>query len=176
MIAPLQAHCDILILQHPNERRKAHSTARLVSKALINAKIMRGIVFDPEMLESELSGCEPFLLFPSPGSRDCRDVELSATSKVVVVDGTWSEAGKIVRRNPLLARLRHISFDQRLTSTYRIRRQPKEHCLSTIESIAYLLKLNAQARGTGAPDYDALLKGFDRMIELHLSRCSSPAT
>ena len=166
----MSAHCGLLILQHPHERRKYYSTARLLARAVIGAKILRGVAFRPGEIEEALSGNQAFLLFPSSSSLACESVPLSPRATVIVLDGTWSEAGKIYHRNPFLQSLPTISFSQPLRSNYRIRKQPKEHCLSTIESVAHMLRLNALGQGQEelAARYQALLAGFDAMVERQL--------
>ena len=80
------------------------------------------------------------------------------------------EAQKIVYRNPILKTFPSLSFSQALRSNYRIRKQPRANYLSTLESVAYLLKFNASAQGNieATIKYDSLLAGFDAMVEQQL--------
>lgn len=166
----VEAHCNILILQHPNEYRKYYSTAPLVTKALSNASIVRGIEFPPGEIEAALIGQRAYLLYPSPQAKDCEKIELSKSDTVVVVDGTWDEAGKLVYRNQFLKTLPHLTFNRPLRSNYRIRKQPREHYLSTIESVGHLLQLNAAASGKvqEAQKYEHLFEVFDLMVSKQL--------
>jgi DTW domain-containing protein YfiP len=158
------------MLQHPHERWKYYNTAKLATRGIQNSRVLRGVEFAPGVLEAELSGKDAYLLYPRKGASRCEDVVLSSKSTVVVLDGTWAEAGKILHVNPYLKTLPCITFEQPLRSTYRIRKQPRENYLSTIESISYLLKLNALAHGLTeqAKLYDRLLIGFALMIEQQL--------
>lgn len=171
LITPFKAHCNILILQHPHERRKYYSTARLTQRALINSRLMRGLIFDPGSIERALGAQIPYLLFPGADAIDCETIALDSSHTVIVVDGTWSEAGKVVRRNPFLSALPRISFNRPLRSNYRIRKQPRDHYLSTIESVGHLLQLNATANPATneIPPYDDLFTGFSRMVERQLA-------
>ncbi|NDC37562.1 MAG: DTW domain-containing protein [Proteobacteria bacterium] len=166
LIASFSAHVNTLVLQHPNERRKYYSTAKLLSTAVTNCTVMRGVEFDPEHLARITAGQNCYLLYPSREARDCSEVPLSNQETIIVVDGTWREAAKIVFRNPFLQSLPRLSFKEELQSRYRIRKQPKQGCLSTIESVAHLLKRNALVSGAAesVPRYDSLLEGFERMI------------
>jgi DTW domain-containing protein YfiP len=159
-----------LILQHPNEQKKHYSTAKLVAQGITNCRIVRGVEFEPGVIEKAIEGQEPYLLFPSPGAVSCETVALKPNSTVIVIDGTWSEAKKIVFRNPILRTLPTISFSQPLRSNYRIRKQPRDHCLSTIESIAHLLKLNAAGQGKldSVQQYESLLLGFEKMVDIQV--------
>ena len=170
LVPPFKAHCDLLILQHPRERTKYYSTAKIVRKAITNSHLMRGVDFEPGSLESALRERDAYVLYPAPGALDVESVELTEKSTVVVLDGTWSEAGKILTRNPYLRSIRALSFKAPLVSNYRIRRQPRAGCLSTIESIAHLLKQNAASHGRVdlIAQYESLLSGFDRMVNLQI--------
>lgn len=170
LVEPFTAHTNILLLQHPHERKKYYSTSKIVRRAITNLRLMRGVEFSSGELEGALAGQRPYLLFPSRTAVDCAAVELDTTSTVIVVDGTWDEAGKILFRNPQLHGLPCLTFAAPLRSNYRIRKQPREHYLSTLESIAHLLRINASARGLteATANYDRLLEGFDRMVSQQL--------
>jgi len=161
----------VLLLQHPHERRKYYSSAKLLQRGLTNSRLLRGIEFEADFLNRILSGQRPYLLYPAKNALDCETVELKEDCTVIVLDGTWIEARKILFRNPLLKQFPAVSFSRALRSNYRIRKQPKDHYLSTLESVTYLLKLNAEAFGKGqlASRYDSLFEGFSMMVEKQLS-------
>jgi DTW domain-containing protein len=170
LIEPFYAHCNVLILQHPRERRRYYSTAKLVLKAIVNSQLLRGIEFPQKLLEASIGHRTPYLLFPSSKALDCREVSLHSDTTIFVLDGTWSEAGKIFRRNPFIQSLACVSFRDALRSSYKIRKQPREGCLSTIESVAYLLALNGERRVSSSQlmNYESLLTGFNKMVEQQL--------
>ena len=170
LVSPFMAHCNILILQHPHERKKYYGTAKLALRALTNAKLLRGIQFEEGEIERATAGRDAYVLYPSKDAVDCETVSLSHNSTVIVIDGTWPEAGKIIHRNPYLKKIPALTFKRDIRSQYRIRKQPKDYCLSTIECIGHLLKLNAQATHSTShvEEYDRLFEGFDRMIEQQL--------
>src|SRR6185437_11532742 len=58
---------------------------------------------------------------------------------LVVVDGTWSQARKLVRLNPAMAALPRYAFRPSRPSEYRIRREPSEECVSTLEALIHVL-------------------------------------
>lgn len=167
---PFEAHCNFLILQHPNERKKYYSTARIVTKTLLNSKLMRGLEFEISEFNKYCSMDKTYLLFPDEEAKDCECIDLNQENTVIVVDGTWSEAKKIIKYNPILKTLPTLTFKRKLISNYRIRKQPKENYLSTLECIGYLLQLNSVA--FGHPDrakiYDSLFGAFNRMVEMQL--------
>lgn len=171
LVQPFEAHCNILLLQHPNERRKYYSTSKLVLSGIINSRLLRGVIFPESVLQSALGGSKPFLLYPGPEAADCEEFSLNRDSTIIAIDGTWSEAGKIVFRNPYLQGLPRISFKQALRSNYRIRKQPRERYLSTIESIGHLLMRNAAVSGRAdrCVEYQRLFDGFNQMVEKQLA-------
>lgn len=173
LIKQFDAHCNIIILQHPNERRKYYSTAKIVTRSIKNSRLLQGVEFEEKFLEEILSQTNPYLLFPGPDSRDCESFALNKSDTIIALDGTWSEAGKLLSRNPILKKLPKISFSRELRSEYKIRKQPKEKYLSTLESVGHLLKLNA-ACSTGLPqnciqNYQQLFTVFNTMVDRQLT-------
>ena len=60
---------------------------------------------------------------------------------VFVLDGTWKSVRKMIRLSKNLARLPMICFDPPAPSAYRIRREPRPQCYSTIEAIHQVIDL-----------------------------------
>lgn len=170
LVPPFKAHCQLTILQHPNEWRKYYSTVKLIKTGVLNARVLRGIEFESAQLEQVLPAASTYLLYPSKEAIDCEELDLDAATTIVAIDGTWDEAGKIMHRNPYLRTLRHVTFKRPLRSQYQIRKQPRDGCLSTLEAVAHMLKLNATAHGQVelASRYDALFAGFEQMVQRQL--------
>ncbi|MNY43974.1 DTW domain protein [compost metagenome] len=79
---------------------------------------------------------------------------------LVVPDGTWRKARKLLHCNPLLAALPRVTLAPGLQSRYRLRKAPMPGALSTIEAVVSALDiLEAPAQ------FDALLKPFDALID-----------
>ncbi len=176
-LPPFQAHANLLLLQHPNEWRKYYSTAKLVKQAITNTSLMRGVTFHAENLQEKILSHDTFLLYPGQDAVDCESVPLSDRSLIIVIDGTWDEAQKIVYRNPILHPVKRISFQKPLVSTYRIRRPPKGGYLSTVESVAHLLTLNATVSGCAhkIPTYQGLFTLFNEMVNRQLKHMGREA-
>jgi len=165
------AHTNFLVLQHPNEWRKYYSTAKLVKQTITNSTLLRGVLFEESHLHTAIDSYTPYLLYPGATSFDCEETPLSEQDLIIVLDGTWDEAQKIVYRNSMLHSIPRISFRRPLTSTYRIRKPPKGGYLSTVESVAHLLTLNAVTSGKAhmIPPYQGLFRSFDLMVERQLA-------
>jgi hypothetical protein len=84
-----------------------------------------------------------------------RDVTL------VVLDGTWSQARKLLRVNPAIAALPRVAFRPHAPSAYVIRREPADFCVSTIEALAAVLTV---LEPDGGP-FARLLDPFHAMVE-----------
>src|SRR5262249_28532165 len=85
---------------------------------------------------------------------------------LVVVDGTWTTARKMVARSRLLRALPRVSLLPEAPSAYRIRREPAAHCLSTVEAVVAALTM---LEGDGAR-FAPLLAAFERLVATQLAR------
>jgi DTW domain-containing protein YfiP len=124
-----------VILQHPRERDMPIGTARMASLCLPNSSLHVGRTWeDPSIL-----GAQPILLYPGPGARDILTDPPNGPVTLVCVDGTWSQAKGVVRDNPMLRALPRYAFSTPEPSQYRIRREPDERFVSTIEALMHVL-------------------------------------
>jgi DTW domain-containing protein YfiP len=141
-------------------------TARMAHLALPRSVLRVGLELDEDpVVRAIVDGPEPtYVLFPGPGARDLGELPRDRAITLVVLDGTWSQAAKLLRKNPRLAALPQVRFSPRRESRYRIRRQPAEHCLSTIEACAEALALLEPDAGR----IEELLAPFDAMVETQL--------
>jgi DTW domain-containing protein YfiP len=161
----------VLVLQHPNEFRKKNvSTVPLLSLVLKHFSKKIGYEFDANDILSEHQSLlgnnnqKPLLLFPGPDAvrlddpADARKTEIMYAAKpssdneifdvtpsqlLILFDGTWTEAKRMVNSSPsLLAACQQVQFTGNTKSIYdAIRREPQEHFISTLESCALVLQL-----------------------------------
>jgi len=156
----------VVFLQHPRERYVAIGTARMAHLALPGSRFLRGVTFDGvEELEAIANDPRAAILFPSPDAADLRTMaELPTT--LVVVDGTWSQARKLVQRSAVLQRLPRVRFNPTRPGNYRIRKEPAAHCLSTIEAVVEALGILE-----GEPErFTPMLRTFEGMIDHQLAK------
>ena len=161
LIPRLGSRTRVLLLQHPSEVDHALNTARLAALGLDNAQLRVGEVFDDLDQLLHQPGYTPRLLFPGEGAQTltAQDSE-SAPTLLVVPDGTWRKARKLLHLNPELAALPRVSLGATPVSRYRLRKAPSADALSTLEAVVHALEiLEAPA------SYSALLKPFDALIE-----------
>src|SRR5262249_28393036 len=83
--------------QHPRERRTPIGPARLARLCLPNSELHVGVALDgdPRVRAALEHGPPPYLLFPGPTAIDVDEARdrLPAAITLVVVDGTWWQAG-----------------------------------------------------------------------------------
>jgi len=174
LLAPFRLHCNLLILQHPKERRKYYGTAKIIEKSVRNARVEVGQEFSADILSPALGSGAAYLLFPGSGATQCSETNLERDSTLIVLDGTWSQANNMLRRSELLRTVPQISFSNEYISRYRIRGQPKAKCLSTIEAVAYYLiesslHLTQLERSSRIRSAYSLLEAFKVMVERQLA-------
>ncbi|WP_074860489.1 tRNA-uridine aminocarboxypropyltransferase [Ectopseudomonas oleovorans] len=161
LIPVLESRTRVLILQHPSEVGHALNTARLAALGLRNAELRVGEVFDdlPQLLaQSDYRAC---LLFPGDEAVVLTGyVPKEKPLLLVVPDGTWRKARKLLHLNPSLAALPRVSLGAVAPSRYRLRKAPAEGALSTIEAIVAALDVLEAPQG-----FEALLRPFDALIE-----------
>ncbi|MGB3127449.1 MAG: DTW domain-containing protein [Pseudomonas sp.] len=161
LIPSLDSRTRVLLLQHPSEVNHALNTARLAALGLNNAQLVVGEVFDD--LETLLSppGYRACLLFPADDAQPLNAYAPSDKPLLLVVpDGTWRKARKLLHLNPLLAALPRVTLAAGAVSRYRLRKAPGPGALSTVEAIVQALQVLEAPRS-----FDALLKPFEALIE-----------
>ncbi|QDH66976.1 tRNA-uridine aminocarboxypropyltransferase [Pseudomonas azotoformans] len=161
LIPSLDSRTRVLLLQHPNEVNHALNTARLAALGLNNAQLVVGEVFDdlPTLLNPP--GYQARLLFPADDAHPLQAYAPGAQPLLLVVpDGTWRKARKLLHLNPLLAALPRVTLVEGAVSRYRLRKAPGPGALSTVEAIVQALQV------LEAPvSFEPLLKPFDALIE-----------
>ena len=156
---------QLLVVQHPRERRVAIGTVRLLAAGLANARVVQAVRADAE-LGAALDAPGTALLFPGPSSLP--PGAFPELRRLVVVDGTWPQARKLVKLNPRLAALPRVGFVPRAPSSYRIRKEPAPHCLSTLEAVLEVL----EALEGDAARFQPLREAFTAMVD-HQLHCAA---
>jgi len=161
LIPRLDSRTRVLLLQHPSEVNHALNTARLAALGLVNAQLVVGEVFEelPALLNPP--GYQARLLFPDENAQPLQAYTPSDEPLLLVVpDGTWRKARKLLHLNPLLAALPRVTLAQGAVSRYRLRKAPGPGALSTVEAIVQALQV------LEAPtSFEPLLKPFEALID-----------
>lgn len=163
----IESRTRVIFLQHPRERRVAIGTARMAHLALPNSELHHGVDFTGHPRVESLARMpeRTAVLFPGAQAKAPADFADAPLENLIVVDGTWSQARKVVMRNPLLAGLPRIAFQPRRPSNYRIRAEPAEHCVSTIEAVVETLG----ALEGDQERFDSMLRTFEHMVDTQIA-------
>ncbi|MNK22972.1 DTW domain protein [compost metagenome] len=160
-IPSLSCRTRVVVLQHPSEARHALNTARLAVLGLEGARRVVGEYFS----ESDWSvpGHAPRLLFPGDGAEVLGPGyggDLGVPVSLIVPDGTWGHARKLLHINPALAALPRVMLPAGLSTRYRVRHADVPGALSTIEAVTHALNAIESPR-----NFDSLLDPFEALID-----------
>ncbi len=167
-VTPVDNRTGVIVVQHPRERNHPFGTERFARLGLNRVQIR---ICDPGAAgaATALADLPPntALLYPSPESREVSSLAASERpDHIVLVDGTWHQAKKLVREVDSLRSLPRVCLTPDAPSEYRIRRQPRADCLSTIEATVALLRvLEPDTHGL-----DGILVAFRRMVDRQIER------
>lgn len=161
LIPSLDSRTRVLLLQHPSEVNHALNTARLAALGLTSAELIVGEVFEDLPALLNRPGYQARLLFPADDAQPMQAYSESDEPLLLVVpDGTWRKARKMLHLNPLLAALPRVTLAAGGVSRYRLRKAPGPGALSTIEAIVQALQTLEPSAS-----FEPLLKPFEALIE-----------
>lgn len=182
-----------MVLQHTQEARHALNTGRLAVLGLQNSQLLVGECF-PELEAMITAAPQAWLLFPGAQAQrpqplpymnelpvntceafeNSHDVFVStreeghgaacAAPLLIVPDGTWRKARKIVQANPVLHHLPRVCLDGGEPSRYRVRKTTEPNAVATIEAIVRTLSMLEPDK-----DFSAVLYPFERLIAQQIS-------
>jgi DTW domain-containing protein len=159
-VKPFECSVKFVILMHPKEfrDRAGTGTGRILHQSIQNSELIVGARFEKnEKICAFLADPNffPCVLYPGSQALNLSSQEVLAsfgsqisglTPLIFLLDASWSCAKKMMQLNPVLAKLPRVSFESKRSSAYLFKKQPKEHCLSTLEAVHEILCL-LSARG-----------------------------
>ena len=138
---------QITILQHPSEVTNKKNTVRLLELACSSLSTVIGETSeDFAGLKKQISAKpeQYALLYPSDKAKTWQQATTDHPSlnnlHLIVIDGTWRKAKKILAVNPWLNEIPHLTLETHYESQYGIRKTNIEGGLSTLEAVAYMLE------------------------------------
>lgn len=159
----------VVFIQHPREFKVPVSTCRMAHLSLPNSELHVALTATGSpSLEAVCARPGTAVLFPADDAADA-DTITTPPETLVVIDGTWSNARKVVNNCPLLSRLPRLAFRPEQKSRYRIRAEPDDDYVSTIEATAIVLEKLERSPGR----YQPILSAFDAMVERQLEFAAS---
>lgn len=176
-INAIDTKTQFIILMHPKEHQKTkNGTGYFTQLSLNNSQLFIGVDFSNhtpinDIINNKNNQC--YILYPGQDSINLSHQKISKESKnlvVFIIDSTWACSRKMLRLSKNLQKIQKISFDSKKLSEFKIKAQPKEYCLSTIESTLTLLELlNKQNKEIITPyELERFLQPFQKMVEFQL--------
>lgn len=183
LLQPIDPNIVFVILIHPIEVARRIATGRMSHLLLKKSHLISGHDFTHNAnLNAILADSNLHCMMLYPGSQSANLTNMSETEKfaltpegkklaLLVIDGTWATARKMVNRSQNLHGLPRICFTPSQPSNFRIRRQPRPECYSTIEAIHQTIELLSPH----SREHDHLLSVFEKMVsrQLELAHGSS---
>lgn len=177
----IDTHTRFVILMHPKEAKKEKvGTGRLSHVLLKNSEIIVGENFDDnEKVQSLINDSENacMILYPGNDSHNITNEKLTITKKLIIfiIDGTWPCAKSMMRDSKTLHLIPKISFDNSCESLFKIKQQPAKYCLSTIESLFYLIQgLKKSDLENNELQNEVLLEGLNKIVEFQIACANDP--
>jgi DTW domain-containing protein YfiP len=134
LVPRVEARTRVVIVRHVLERWKPSNTARLAGLALPSCELWPyGGATDPPWAQL---GDGAWLLFPGGGAA----VD-EPPRTLVVLDGSWPQARRMLQRIPALRGLPRLSLPAPAEAVPRMRRPPRPDGMATLEAIARALEL-----------------------------------
>lgn len=167
-IDTLNLATKVSILLFKKEAFLPSNTAHLAIKSLVNSEDYQRGHADKTLPVSFIDdkNYQPIYLFPTEDAQELTQDFLERFDKpinLIVPDGTWRQAKKVHRREPLLVDIPRVKITPNKKSIYPLRRQKFEFGLCTHEAISYALEILE-----GLPVKEKMMSNLKIFIEAHL--------
>ncbi len=166
---------------HPKEFKKTkNGTGRLTHLSLPNSELYIDVDFSHHnavnAIINDPSNC-CYVLYPGNESIDLNTQRIQLNNRrliIFIIDSTWPCSMKILRLSHNLQVLPKLSFTHSKISQFQIKEQPKEFCLSTMESTLTILELltDQGLEMIEKKAFDSFLDPFLAMVEYQI-KCIS---
>jgi tRNA-uridine aminocarboxypropyltransferase len=161
----IENRTPVWVIQHPRERFHPIGTARLLELSLARVRVDVAFLDDPRLALTRRPAPGALLLYPDPEARPLSEFcRAERPQELVVLDGTWHHAHCLQKKLGFLSTLPRVRLTAPAPSRYRIRREPRSECVSTLEAVSCALR-ELEPDLAGIDRLDAL---FDRMIDRQL--------
>lgn len=133
-VPSVSTRTELLVIRHHKESLKSTNTARMAALAMPRCRIISygspGEPFDASVLEAP----DTWLLFPH--TQKAPVPAGPPPARLIILDGSWGQARRMVQRVPALRRLPGLKLPPPPPYTRRLRRSPHPDAMSTMEAIA----------------------------------------
>lgn len=162
---------EFWLLVHPEEFKRTSNTGRLIKEAIASTKVFQWdrVEAPRELVELlDTNAYNVYLVMAADRENEkkrLKNYESNGKKSVfLLLDGTWKEVRKMIRKSDYLANLPILAFHLDAKSKYTLRRNTDEHHLCTAEAAIALLDLaNDQEAAKRLEHYfDTFMAHFDR--------------
>lgn len=158
-VRPQHNRMHVAVVRHSQERKKSSNSARLAALVLSRMSIHdHGVRSGPLDQSTLVDPGHTWLLYPDG---DEPPASFEPPRRVIVLDGSWPQARRMVQRLAVLRGLPRVRLRARGLDRPRLRTPPQPGTMSTIEAIAAALAL------CGEPEAAAEL---ERVYDLAVER------
>ena len=150
---------QLLILQDPEETSHYLNTGIMAKLSFTNIEVILTNKISSPLLEKKVKKFNtPTLLYPeTEGSNSSKNI--IRTDLLIVLDGTWRKAKRILKLFPFLNDLPRLSITNHFDKKYTLRKSNSELQYSTLEAITYALNKIENK------DFSSCLKILEKQIE-----------
>lgn len=144
----IQSNVEFWLLTHEEELKRTNNTGRLIEYAVGNTKVFRWHRTEEPKALIKLIQSEAYHIYiifsDDRASEKVRVKPYQITDKptvFLIIDGTWKEARKILRKSPYLDKLPILTLAPTKSTSYNLRRNSEQHHLCTVEVAISLFEL-----------------------------------
>lgn len=142
----IKSQIEFWLLTHENELTRTNNTGRLIERAIDTTKVfVWSRTEEPKELIDLMEIYDVYLVFSDDREKEkARVVEYKPTDKktaFLILDGTWKEARKILRKSPYLQKLPIVTLHSEKSTSYDLRRNKDDGHLCTVEVAIELLNM-----------------------------------
>lgn len=170
LVVATESDVEIIIWQHPSETGHAKGTVPLLTRCLTNSQLIIAEALNQADFEQRFgsTGRQLHLLFPEDDKKGANRLPLPSGKQLslLVLDGTWRKARKLLYLNPWLTQLPRYPLINPPPSRYSIRKAEKPGQLSTLEATCAAIAQAELSTKNSQPILDA--------FESYLNRLSAP--
>lgn len=163
-VEPLPVATRVVVLQHRTESTRTSNSGRLVPLTLTGGEVRILGLPDRPLDTADLRDPERrvLLLYPLPGAPELTpDPTDPRPVTMVVPDGNWRQARRLVLRTPHLLAARKVRLPPGPPSRYRLRTHPDPARISTFEAVA---------RALGILEGEAVRRQLERWFDVFVER------
>ena len=135
-ITQVDCGIEVIVLRHTLERKRNSNTGRLVGAALASARLLDYGVPNAPLDTAVLAGPGTALLYPRPSA-----VDAPPPSRIILLDGSWSQARRMAQRIPQLRGMPSLSLPAPSRLLPRMREGKSPEQMSTAESAIAALRV-----------------------------------